>query len=59
MRVLKEVGLRYRNPYNVRYGATYRILAAGIKPRYCTKTLGHSLQVFFTVYADWIDAEET
>jgi hypothetical protein len=35
------------------------MLAAGMKPGYCAKILGHSLQMFFTTYANWIDAEET
>jgi len=59
VRALKEAGVRYRNPYNVRHGAACRMLAAGMKPGYCAKILGHSLQMFFTTYANWVDAEET
>ncbi len=32
---------------------------AGMKPAYCAKVLGHSLQMFFSRYADWIDKDES
>jgi len=54
-----KAGIRPRSPYNVRHGCACRMLAAGMKPGYCAKVLGHSLQMFFTVYADWIDRDET
>jgi|TARA_B100000959_G_C14512463_1_gene431873 hypothetical protein len=30
-----------------------------MKPAYCAKVLGHSLQMFFSRYADWIDKDES
>ena len=58
-RALAESGIRYRSPYNVRLGCACRMLQEGMKPGYCAKALGHSLQMFFTTYADWIDRDET
>lgn len=30
-----------------------------MKPAYCAKALGHSLNMFFEMYADWIDKDES
>ena len=51
--------VRYRNPYNVRHGAACRMLAAGMRPGWCAEKLGHSLEMFFTTYAQWIDQDES
>lgn len=59
VRALKEAGVKHRNPYNARHRAACRMLAAGMKPGYCAKILGHSLQMFFTTNADEVDVEET
>jgi integrase len=56
---LELLGIRWRSPYNVRHTAATMMLEAGMKPAYCAKVLGHSLQMFFTVYADWIDKKES
>jgi integrase len=32
------------------------MLEAGMKPAYCAKILGHSVQTFLTTYARFIDA---
>jgi len=58
-RTLKRCGIRYRSPYNVRHTCATMMLEAGMKPAYCAKVLGHSLQMFFQVYADWIDKDES
>jgi len=54
----KRLAIRHRSPYNVRHTAACVMLNAGMKPGYCAKILGHSLQVFFQVYARWIDSDE-
>lgn len=56
---LKRCGIRYRSPYNVRHTCATMMLEAGMKPAYCAKVLGHSLQMFFNRYAEWIDREES
>lgn len=51
---LKLLGIRYRRPYNTR--ATYATigLMSGARPAYMAAQLGHSLEVFYRDYADWI-----
>jgi len=51
---LKLLGIRYRKPYNTR--ATYATigLMSGARPAYMAAQLGHSLEVFYRDYADWI-----
>ena len=56
---LKKLGIRHRSPYNVRHTAATMMLEAGMKPAYCAKILGHSLQMFFSRYAEWIDKDES
>ena len=56
---LKRLNIRYRSPYNVRHTCATMMLEQGMKPAYCAKVLGHSLEMFFNVYADWIDKDES
>ena len=59
VRAMKRQGVRYRNPYNCRHTCAVMMLVAGMKPAYCAKVLGHSLEMFFRIYADWIDKDES
>lgn len=55
---LKRVGIRYRRPYNMRHTyATTMLMAPGgmMNPAYCARQLGHSVEVFLSTYARWID----
>lgn len=54
---LKRLGLRHRRPYNMRHTYATLALMAGVNPAYMARQMGHSLEVFFKVYADWIDGE--
>ncbi|OUV61639.1 MAG: hypothetical protein CBC82_06230 [Cellvibrionales bacterium TMED122] len=54
---MKSTGVRYCDPYNVRHSCACRMLEAGMKPAYCAKILGHSVQTFLTTYARFIDAD--
>ena len=54
---LKRLGLRHRRPYNIRHTYATLALMAGVNPAYMARQMGHSLEVFFKVYADWIDGE--
>ena len=56
---LRELGLRLRHPYNVRHSCASRWLKAGIKPAFAAQQLGHSVEMFFRIYAKWIDVDET
>ncbi len=58
-KTLKDLNISYRSPYNVRHTCATMMLEQGMKPAYCAKVLGHSLEMFFSVYADWIDIDES
>ncbi len=55
---LKRIGIRYRDAYHTRHTFATLALMAGAKPGYVAKQLGHSIQVFFTRYADWIASQD-
>ncbi|HEX8610221.1 MAG TPA: site-specific integrase [Telluria sp.] len=55
---LKQLGIRYRRPYNMRHTFATIGLMSGAKPGYLAKQLGHSLRMFFTVYAKWISSDD-
>ena len=56
--VLKKLGIRYRDAYHTRHTFASLALMAGAKPGYVAKQLGHSVQVFFARYADWITGQD-
>jgi integrase len=56
---LKRLGIRYRRPYNMRHTYATIGLMSGANPGMLAKQLGHSLKMFFEVYADWIDGADT
>ena len=53
-----RLGIRHRNPYNVRHTCASMMLAAGCEPKWCADQLGHSLEMFYRVYATIIYADE-
>lgn len=55
---LKKLGIRCRRPYNMRHTYATIGLMSGAKPAFLAKQLGHSLRMFFTVYAKWITSED-
>ena len=52
---LKKLGIRYRRPYNMRHTFATVGLMNGVNPAFLSKQLGHALEVFFRVYATWIE----
>lgn len=52
---MTKLGIRYRDPYNARHTCATMMLEAEMAPAYCAKALGHSLEMFFNIYADYID----
>ncbi len=54
---LKELGIRYRPPYNCRHTYATICLMAGMNPAFIAKQLGHSVQMLLDRYAHWIDGE--
>lgn len=55
---LKKLGIRYRRPYNMRHTYATIGLMSGAKPGFMAAQLGHSLRMFFTVYAKWISGAD-
>ena len=55
---LKRLGIRYRRPYSMRHSYATFGLMSGAKPGFLAKQLGHSLQMFFSVYATWISSSD-
>lgn len=55
---LRQLGIRYRRPYNMRHSYATVGLMSGANPAFLAKQLGHSLEMFFNVYAAWINGED-
>ena len=54
---LKRLGIRHRRTYNTRHTFATIGLMAGVNPAFMARQLGHSLEMFFRVYAKWIDGQ--
>ncbi len=52
---LKRLGMRYRVPYSTRHSYATMMLMAGMRPAFCARQMGHSLEMFIRVYARWLD----
>jgi integrase len=53
---LKRLGIRYRRPYQMRHTYATFMLMAGAKPAWAARQLGHSLQIFLSTYARWMES---
>ena len=53
--ILKKLGLRYRSPYQTRHTYATMLLMAGVTPAYAARQMGHSIQMFLSTYARWLD----
>ncbi len=47
--------MRYRPPYNTRHTYATMMLMTGMRPAFCAKQLGHSVEMFLRTYTNWID----
>lgn len=54
--VLKELGIRYRRPYNCRHTYATICLMSGLNPAFIAQQLGHSVQMLLSTYARWINS---
>jgi integrase len=51
---LKKLGIRYRQPYQMRHSFACNALAAGEDPNWVKNMLGHSnLEMLFKIYGNW------
>lgn len=55
---LTKLGIRYRRPYNMRHTYATIGLMSGAKPGFLANQLGHSLRMFFSVYAKWLNGTD-
>ncbi|MBT9499487.1 MAG: tyrosine-type recombinase/integrase [Zoogloea sp.] len=53
---LKELGIRYRRPYNARHTYATVCLMSGMAPAFIAQQLGHSVQMLLTTYARWLNS---
>lgn len=56
---LKKLGIRQRRTYNTRHSFATQMLMDNVKPGFAAKILGHSLMVFFSTYAKWLEGDQT
>jgi integrase len=56
--ILKRLGIRYRRPYNMRHSYATAMLMAGMTPAFCARQLGHSVEMFLSTYAKWLDGSQ-
>lgn len=52
---IKRLGIRYRDPYNMRHSYASWGLTNGLNPAYLAGQMGHSKEEFFRTYAKWLD----
>lgn len=52
---LKRLGMRWRPPYNTRHTYATAMLMVGMRPAFAARQMGHSVEVFHSTYARWLD----
>ncbi|MDP1650748.1 MAG: DUF3596 domain-containing protein [Rubrivivax sp.] len=55
---LKHLAIRYRPPYNTRHSYATMMLMAGMRPAFCARQLGHSVEMFLRTYSKWLDGDQ-
>ncbi|MCO8160942.1 site-specific integrase [Pseudomonas sp. 21LCFQ010] len=53
---LRNLGIRYRRPYNCRHTYATICLMSGLNPAFIAQQLGHSVQMLLSTYARWINS---
>lgn len=54
-RIKRDLKLEYRIPYVCRHTRAAELLSTGVEPAKAAKELGHTLEMFFRTYSEWID----
>lgn len=52
---LAALKIPYRIPYTCRHTRAAELLSAGVEPGKAAKQMGHTLEMFYRTYAEWID----
>lgn len=55
---LASLGIRHRRMYNMRHTCATYLLESGVHPGVAAEQLGHSLQMFYTIYAKWLSSDK-
>ncbi|MDP1931868.1 MAG: tyrosine-type recombinase/integrase [Gammaproteobacteria bacterium] len=50
----ERLKFKYRKPYTCRHTRAAELLSTGVDPADAAKEMGHSLEMFFRIYAEWI-----
>jgi integrase len=53
---LRELGIRYRPPYNCRHTYATICIMSGMNPAFVAQQLGHSVQMLLSTYARWLNS---
>ncbi len=56
--ILEDLGIRYRDMYNMRHTYATFGLMNGVNPAFMADQLGHSVEEFFKTYAKWINSNQ-
>jgi|TARA_R110000764_G_C10967336_1_gene378862 integrase len=51
----RDHNIRKRRPYTCRHSRAAELLTMGVKPAKAARQLGHSVEMFFGTYSEWID----
>lgn len=54
----RVAGVRVRGPYHTRHTRATALLMAGVRPALAARELGHSVRVFLTIYARWLESDD-
>lgn len=57
-RICKLAGVRARDARQTRHTYATQMLMAGMKPAFCARQLGHSIEMFLRIYARWLDSSD-
>jgi integrase len=55
---VKLLGIRHRPAYQTRHTYATILLMSGARPAWAAAQMGHSLEIFFRVYAKWIAGQD-
>lgn len=56
-KAMKDLGIRYRSPYNARHTRATDLLERGVDRSIAADELGHSIQTFENIYAKWLNKD--
>lgn len=52
---LEALNIPYRIPYTCRHTRAAELLSSGVEPGKAARQMGHTLEMFYRIYAEWIE----